>query len=203
MGLLHKGTFGLLQSSEEKEFEVIANPHQDGSCGSNGNGAVRNPRSLDSFLEPYFLLRHPLTTQPDTFQDLKFAKVMGIPIPVYHMKQPARLSAAELPFELVLVRDLTRTGKDQIQMDTSVPMERARDSWFPGYYWQPLYMTIADGGHEHVGWKFIAMDPDTASLPYFYALMVRMDQKTRQGEASFVIQGFQAGVGTGSLLRPL
>ena len=67
---------GLLKSPEEKEFDVISNPHQQQSsdvmCFSN----------LDGFLEPYHLLTVPLPTQPDTFQELTYAKVMSVPVPV-------------------------------------------------------------------------------------------------------------------------
>ena len=31
---------------------------------------------------------------------------LGVPVPVYHFQQPARLSSRELPFKLLLVRKL-------------------------------------------------------------------------------------------------
>ena len=87
-GLLH-GTSGssLLArySRDEKDFEVVTNPHvqdQPPVCFANTN--------LDAFLEPYYLLTKPIATQPDTFQDIEYAKVMGVPIPTYRMKQPGR-----------------------------------------------------------------------------------------------------------------
>jgi hypothetical protein len=52
---------GFMTSTEEKEFEVIPNPHDDNVCFSD----------LDGFLEPYYLLTKPLPTQPDTWTTLQ------------------------------------------------------------------------------------------------------------------------------------
>jgi hypothetical protein len=171
-----------LWAVEERDIEVISNPHGD-SCGMGG-------RRLDSLLEPYHLITQPIATQADTFQELLYKKVMSVPIPVYRMKQPERLSEAQLQFQLVLVRDLATAGKAKIY-ETPVEHDRAVDSWFPGYYWTPLVMYC--GGEElwqHVGWKFTSID-GSKDLKEFYALIVDIndDDKTK---AAVRIGGFKA-----------
>mmetsp|Transcript_125052 Transcript_125052/g.186781 ORF Transcript_125052/g.186781 Transcript_125052/m.186781 type:complete len:202 (-) Transcript_125052:184-789(-) len=186
------GVAGLLQSADEKEFEIIANPHDDRSCVPN----------LDSFLEPYFLLTKPLATQEDTFQELSYTKIMGVPIPTYRMKQPKRLSDAELQYQLVLVKDLSAYGKSQIKT-ASVEMERAKDSWFPGYYWNPLFMYCPQANElQHVGWKFMALDSKNP-LPFFYALMAKIEERRKGGEAVHTIVGFRAPGWVASQLLPI
>jgi hypothetical protein len=169
---------GFLTSTEqEKEFEVIPNPH------SSDKNNVCFSNNLDGFLEPYYLLTKPLPTQPDTFQDLSYAKVMTVPVPLYRMKQPARVSHNELEFQLVLVRELSSTGKSNIHAVT-VELELAKDSWFPGYYWSPLVMACPETNDlQHVGWKFTALVEDSQNndLPHFYALMVRIDDREKKG----------------------
>eukprot|EP00545_Synedropsis_sp_CCMP1620_P009858 CAMPEP_0119013140 /NCGR_PEP_ID=MMETSP1176-20130426/7998_1 /TAXON_ID=265551 /ORGANISM="Synedropsis recta cf, Strain CCMP1620" /LENGTH=190 /DNA_ID=CAMNT_0006966195 /DNA_START=56 /DNA_END=625 /DNA_ORIENTATION=- len=168
-----------LFSLKEKEIEVIPNPHGGSACAS---------RNLDGLLEPYHLIIKPLTTQPDTFQELEFRKIMSVPVPVYRMKQPARLSEAQLEFQLVLVKDLAKAGRAAIH-ETPVEKERAMDSWFPGYYWTPLVMACAEGAWQHVGWKFTAVN-ESQGLPHFYALMVTIDEEeTTEG---IRIGGFKA-----------
>lgn len=164
-----------LRALDEKEIEVIPNPHgHDNACTS---------RRLDSLLEPYQLLTKPLATQDDTFRELVYRKVYTVPIPVYRMKQPLRLSASQLEFQLVLVKDLSRDAKGTIH-ETPVERERAVDSWFPGYYWTPLVMACgaANEGWQHVGWKFTALQ-ENQGLPQFYALMVNIgeEEESTQG----------------------
>lgn len=168
-----------LFSLEEKEIEVIPNPHGGSACAA---------RRLDGFLEPYHLITKPITTQPDTFQELEFRKIMSVPIPVYRMKQPARLSEAQLEFQLVLVKDLAKAGRALIH-ESPVAKERAMDSWYPGYYWTPLVMTCTEGAWQHVGWKFTSVN-ENQGLPYFYALMVNIgEDETTQGVR---VGGFKA-----------
>lgn len=166
-----------LWSLEEKEIEVIPNPH---------GAACSASRSLEGLMEPYHLIAKPLMTQEDTFQELIYRKVLSVPIPVYRMKQPERLSQAQLSFQLVLVKDLAKAGKELIH-ETPVERERAMDSWFPGYYWTPLVMGCGDDGNwQHVGWKFTAVS-DNASLAQFYALMVHIDEEDE------TVQGIRIG----------
>jgi hypothetical protein len=169
-----------LWSVDEQEVEVIPNPH-DAACQS---------RRLDGFLEPAHLLIKPLPTQKDTFQELVYHNVLTVPVPVYRMKQPERISSSELQFQLILVKDLAKSGKALIH-ESPVEPEKAMDSWFLGYYWTPLLMSCGDESWQHVGWKFTALRPDQSeSLNEFYALMVQIDeQESVQG---IRIGGFKA-----------
>ena len=175
---------GLIVSSEEKEFEVIPNPHDDSSnsCASN----------LDGIFEPYYLLTKPIPTQPDTFQELGHTKIFSVSVPVYRMKQPARISERQLEFQLILVSELSASGKSTIQ-PVEVDMEVAKDSWFPGYYWSPLVMHCPENmnKYQHVGWKFTALNPEAADRPHFYALMVHIEEKEKQA-IEIRIGGFRA-----------
>eukprot|EP00543_Licmophora_paradoxa_P000503 CAMPEP_0202445182 /NCGR_PEP_ID=MMETSP1360-20130828/4058_1 /ASSEMBLY_ACC=CAM_ASM_000848 /TAXON_ID=515479 /ORGANISM="Licmophora paradoxa, Strain CCMP2313" /LENGTH=149 /DNA_ID=CAMNT_0049061365 /DNA_START=205 /DNA_END=654 /DNA_ORIENTATION=- len=139
-----------------------------------------------------------MITQPDSFQAMSYAKVMSVPIPIYHMKQPNRISTLELEFQLALVKDLTMAGKSLVY-ESPVPMERAIDSWFTGYYWTPILMSCGaagvdaegtSGGYQHVGWKFTSLDEQESTLPFFYALMIKRDDKKKSNGVH--IGGFRA-----------
>ena len=167
----------LLIKPDEKDFQVVPNPHQDEVCFPN----------LDGFLEPHHLIMTPMTTQPDTFQEVVYAKIMSIPVPVYRMKQPTRISAAQLEFSLILVKDLSLTGQKNIQVIEMDDLETQKDSWFPGYYWNPIALHCpGDNQVQHVGWKFTALDPNNNNnnnLPHFYALMIKMKNQKHEGSA--------------------
>lgn len=137
----------LLRSPNEREIEVIPNPHRLNVNEENHYVCgMANHNNLDQFLEPYHLLTKPLTTQSDTFQEISYAKVMDYPVPIYHMKQPERLSAAEFEFQLVLVKELSVSSKMWNIQTVSVDMDSAKDSWFPGYYWNPIVLDCSVGG---------------------------------------------------------
>lgn len=170
-------------SVEENEIEVISNPHDLQPCSTVSN-------NLDTLLEPYHLLTKPLQTQADTFLNIKFRKVLTVPIPVYQMKQPGRISEAELEFDLVLVKDLTKAGMTMIR-EVTVNYELAGDSWFPGYHWAPIVMSCDGNQWQHVGWKFTAGEQNVQTLPHFYALMVQLkDDESADNIAQ--IAGFRA-----------
>jgi len=170
-------------SVEENEIEVISNPHDIKVCSTVS-------KNLDTLLEPYHLLTKPLQTQADTFLNIKFRKVLTVPIPVYHMKQPGRISGAELEFDLVLVKDLTKAGMTMIR-EVTVNNELAGDSWFPGYYWAPIVMSCDGNYWQHVGWKFTAGEQNVQTLPHFYALMVQLKDKETADNIAH-IGGFRA-----------
>ena len=175
----------LVSVPDDQEIEVISNPNLPNVCS--GGGAL-----LDRLLEPYQLIVKPMVTQADTFQDLSYAKVLTVPVPVYTMQQPARLSARQLQFQLVLVKALSPVTTHAIK-EVPVPMKEAMDSWFPGYFWTPLIMSCnGDDKWQHIGWKFTAMESNNNNqeFPHFYALMVQMDSKEKtQG---LRIGGFKA-----------
>ena len=154
-----------LSSLEEKEIEVISNPHvrdhQETSCGA----------SLQLLLQPHLLLLKPKIPQQDTFQDITFAKVLTVPVPVYRMKQSYRISVDELEFSIVLVRDLATHVNIY---ETPVDSDRARDSWFVGTMWTPIVYKCPHSV-QHVGWKFTSVNG--AESDSFYALVVHITKR--------------------------
>ena len=123
---------------------------------------------------------------------MTYAKVLTVPVPVYSMKQPARLSEAQLEFQLVLVKEL---GQSTGIQEVPFPMEKAMDSWFPGYYWAPLVLSCGENNNnwQHVGWKFTALHDNGGNsnrFSHFYALIVQIDTK-KQAQA-LRIGGFKA-----------
>jgi hypothetical protein len=191
LGLFLINVVSFSTSAEEKEIEVIPNPHDHSE-------AVKScPTRLDWLLEPYHLITKPLATQADTFQGVSYAKVLTVPVPVYSMKQPARLSAGELQFHLVLVNQVSAAAASFLN---EIPVDpiAAQDSWFPGYAWAPLVMTCGGGGdssetspgYQHVGWKFTALTSESA-MPSFYALMVQFEEKNEITEG-IRLGGFKA-----------
>jgi hypothetical protein len=191
LALLAINVESFFTSVEEKEIDVIPNPYDH-------SDAVKScPTRLDWLLEPYNLITKPLTTQADTFQGLSYAKVLTVPVPVYSMKQPARISASELQFQLVLVNQVSMAAATNLH-EIPVDPEAAKDSWFPGYSWAPLVMSCGGGGdsdeiasgYQHVGWKFTALSSDSA-MPSFYALMVQFEEKNEITEG-IRLGGFKA-----------
>ena len=162
-------------SVEEKEIEVITNPHarelkEVTPCSS----------SLQSLLQPHLITTQPKLTQEDTLQEIFYAKVFTAPVPIYRMKQPSRISTAELQFDLVLVRDIP--AKKYIRYASVDPI-KSKDSWFPGYSWTPMVHQCG-GDYQHVGWKFEADSGD-----FFYALLVQVDSSKKE---FVVIESLQA-----------
>ena len=129
-------------SREDADFEVISNPHVCRFSNDQESCTISSSSSLATLLlEPYYLMRNVVETQADTFQDVEFRKLWGVPIPIYHMKQPKRLSTAELDFQLILVKDLPKAGHALIHQ-VPVEAQKARDSWFPGYEWNPIVADV-------------------------------------------------------------
>lgn len=160
----------VLSATEESEVRVISNPHEvcDGSkegaaCSSLfGAAASCDPALL---LSPHRILRTPMATQTDTLVKISYKKVLSVPVPVYHFRQPARLSPRALPFRLVLVSDIDSAAARDALRAVPVDPAAAADSWFPGYAWAPVVYAGCDGP-VHVGWKF------SNQGGFFYALIV-------------------------------
>lgn len=157
---------------EQVEIEVNGNPHIEkrNNDAESCNQSSCQPQLL---LEPYRIIQTPMSNlQPDTLIEIKTAKVLSVPVPVYHFKQPARISEKELPFQLVLVSDIgTKNGLHEI----SVHPSKAADSWFVGYQWSPIVCEKC-GEYVHVGWKF------TSGTDFFYALIVDVNERKRETE---------------------
>ena len=181
-------------SLEEQEIEVTTNPHD--KSASNDNHDLNSSLSVvQDLLSPHLLLRHILPTQPDTFVRIRHAKVLTQPVPVYTMQQPARLNAEQLQFDMVLVRDLA--SHQHVRQVAVANVQASRDSWFPGYAWNPIIVAIPqqeegnkqeegaptcqDGiRYQHVGWKFTAVTAAEAGdekNDVFYALLVNVDER--------------------------
>lgn len=177
-------------SAEDNEIEVIPNPYDQSeatkTCSTNAQ--------LEGLLEPAHLLTQPILTQGDTFVSIEFARVLTVPVPVYSMKQPWRISPAELEFQLVLVTKVSATADASLET-VPVDPDAAADSWFPGYTWEPVIMTCGDEsspGYQHVGWKFTAMEGNTGAMPSFYALMVQFDKTHKVMPMAVGLGGFKA-----------
>jgi hypothetical protein len=167
------------RSVEQKEIYVIPNPY-DTACQA---------RSLNELMEPYHLITKPLKTQEDTFRKLIYRKVFSVPIPIYGMKQPERLSKSQLDYQLVLVKDLALSAKSSIH-ETPVDRERAEDSWFPGYFWTPIVTACGSDQWQHVGWKFTSLQ-ENSPLTYFYALMVSVNDNEEEN-GGILVGGIKA-----------
>jgi len=111
-----------------------------------------------------------MVTQPDSLIEVTTRKVLSVPVPVYHFRQPARISAAELPFKIVLVSDIDTAPSNSLH---AIPVDPAVavDSWFVGYSWAPVIYSAGCGssGPVHVGWKFTN---NSRGGEFFYALIV-------------------------------
>lgn len=162
-------TCALLRSLEEKEIDVIPNPHDDANQEVTSCSA-----SLQLLMQPHYLITKPMTTQVDTFQEITHAKVLSVSVPIYRMKQPHRLSSAEYGFSLVLVRDLATHVNVH---ETPVKREQALDSWFVGYMWAPIVYRCSNNSDLHIGWKFT----NDSGNEFFYALLVDINKRQKTG----------------------
>ena len=169
--LLLSPTCALLSSLEEKELDVITNPHDDANQEVTSCSA-----SLQLLMQPHYLITKPMSTQVDTFQEITFLKVLSVPVPIYRMKQPYRLSSAEYGFSLVLVRDLPTHMNVH---ETPVERERALDSWFVGYMWVPIVYRCSNNSDLHIGWKFTSVNDN--GNEFFYALLVDINKRQKTG----------------------
>ena len=123
-----------------------------------------------------------MTTQVDTFQEIKYAKILSVPVPIYRMKQPHRLSLTEYGFSLVLVRDLATQHAKIHEMP--VERDQALDSWFVGYMWTPIvYECSKNNSNLHIGWKFTSVNENNngGNNEFFYALIIDMNKRQKTG----------------------
>jgi hypothetical protein len=196
----------------ETEVEITANPHDDhnstlssasslssswGHCSS--TNCVSN---LQNLLDPANIFMHVLKTQTDTLKEIEMITLSKSSssdsdirtIPIYTFQQPNRISTRQLPFQLLLVTELTAPHGI-----TTVDQKTASDSWFPGYYWSVVVVCdCASFTFQHVGWKFTSSLATTtttttsvAGQDYeesFYALIVHLDKKETQQVRVFGMQ---------------
>mmetsp|Transcript_3688 Transcript_3688/g.8068 ORF Transcript_3688/g.8068 Transcript_3688/m.8068 type:complete len:229 (+) Transcript_3688:130-816(+) len=174
----------ILSATEESEVRVIPNPH---SCNQKPLTSTSPDASYSAsssscepslLLSPHRIIRTPMVTQPDTLVEITHKKVLSVPVPVYHFRQPSRISDLELPFRLVLVSDID--AAPHLLREIPVPHSVAVDSWFPGYVWSPVvYSGCSDDGNGpvHVGWKFT----NPTSGEFFYALIIDAKDDEKSG----------------------
>mmetsp|Transcript_2011 Transcript_2011/g.4393 ORF Transcript_2011/g.4393 Transcript_2011/m.4393 type:complete len:233 (+) Transcript_2011:88-786(+) len=179
----------LLSSTEESEVRVVPNPHS--SCPHDeatseahpGCGAPASSCETSFLLSPHQIIRTRMATQSDTLVEVTSKRVLSASVPVYRFRQPARLSPLELPFRLILVRDIDAAPKGSLH-HIPVHPSAAADSWFPGYAWSPVvYSGCGEGGPVHVGWRFA-----NSSGEFFYALIVDAKDEERTA-VSFGVAG--------------
>mmetsp|Transcript_53900 Transcript_53900/g.89483 ORF Transcript_53900/g.89483 Transcript_53900/m.89483 type:complete len:217 (+) Transcript_53900:74-724(+) len=162
----------LLASSHGLEvLRAEGNPHEK-SCYS----------PCAQVLDPDALLPDAtsMLKQLDTFSHIELRNHLGRTVPVFHFRQPARLSKRELPFSLALLTHMSTVGS---VVEVPVPDEEAAaDSWWPDYSWSHWLVCTQGASEEgnavqHLGWRYTRKPsasgetaPDT-----FVALIVRPD----------------------------
>lgn len=199
----------LIDDNAEPDVEVITNPHDKRDFDGSGCHQPVSTTMTQQLLEPYYLITVPMITQPDTFQEVTEVKIMSVSVPVYRMKQPARLSSAQHSFQLILVKELGHGAAPLVQ-EVPVDMRYAKDSWFPGFYWTPIVIPTMSSSSEcndidqqqqqqwqHVGWKFTSLgggdntnNDNSGGFTHFYALMVNVEEKEQK--QGIRVGGFQA-----------
>lgn len=166
---------------------VTGNPHGSAKCftheepstAAGGGAACECPAQA---LSPQNLALDPVEPQGDTFLTVVKKKWMNFEIPVYHFKQPERLSELQLPFKVVRVKQLDPTGI----VELSVPPRMSADSWFVGYSWS-IVMCQQCQHPLHLGWRFTS---NANPQDFFYALIVSYgDNKENAGGLASKIAG--------------
>jgi len=166
----HISSLGKKQQFQE---ETKCDPSQS-SCGPSNTA-----------ISPHEIITTAMVTQADTLQRIVTVKYMGVPVPIHLFKQPSRLSHAELPFKLALVRGSTPQSRGMVEL--AVPVHQSMDSWFPGYRWSVLVCQRCDDV-VHMGWQF------TSETDSFTALIVDfvLDEDEKVAAPS-LLDGFKVG----------
>ena len=152
-------------------------------------------------LPPHLFLLGPvalgLKRQADTFLRVDSHSHAGVPVNIFHFKQPARLSHLELPFGIALVSGVDERGL----MSFAAPPADAADSWFPDYSWAHVLMcSHGEEGGLHLGWRFVRKPGASGAGPSeFIALIVRPDKasepeggRARRGAGQELAVGIEA-----------
>ncbi|KAK3272358.1 hypothetical protein CYMTET_19346 [Cymbomonas tetramitiformis] len=157
--------------------QVVGNPHAHLSKGNLGtcDAELHGGCTSENLVNPLSIIVEPLATQHDTLLKVVTKRYLGFPAPIYHFKQPARLSELELPFKLLLLRNLDT----EFLVEVQVPRKQASDSWFPGYSWS-IVLCQQCGDTMHLGWKFTNL---TEQGGHFYALIVDHSDENNRATA--------------------
>ena len=176
------------------------NPHQQQQCEDGATHACTTSCPAQA-LPPHLFLLGPvalgLKRQADTFLRVDSHSHAGMPVNVFHFKQPARLSHLELPFGIALVSGVDERGL----MSFAAPPSDAADSWFPDYSW--THVLMCSHGEEsglHLGWRFVRKPGASGAGPSeFIALIVRPDKasepeggRARRGAGQELAVGIEA-----------
>lgn len=169
---------GLFAANALDGLHAEGNPHVD-------HGAALTCCPAQSLPPSTFLAEAAmLEVQADTFIRTTSRTHLGVPVPVFDFHQPVRLSAAELPFRLVLVASIDQEGIVELE----APAEQAADSFFPGYAWS-RYVVCAAGAAAgappvHLGWRFTRKAGTTGGPADFVAMIVRADDREAEAAAA-------------------
>jgi len=153
----------------EASVQATANPYMEDTCPAD---SCRCPALS---LNPLAAMTDAaLPTQPDTFMKLVRKKHMGFELPIYHFKQPERISHLQLPFKVLPMYSIDETGI----VDIPAPEGTGLDSWFPGYQWSILVCRICEQS-LHVGWRYTPTSPN-GDKKEFFALIVQYGEENKQ-----------------------
>jgi len=180
--------FGMLclVTSVEASIQATANPYMEDTCPTD---SCRCPALSMNPLAA--MTDAALQTQPDTFMKLERKKHMGFELPIYHFKQPGRISHLQLPFKVLPMYSIDQTGI----VDIPAPEGNGLDSWFPGYEWSILVCRICEQSF-HVGWRYTPTSP-SADKKEFFALIVQYGEENKQkssGNAEVEAEALTIGI---------
>lgn len=180
-------TFLLPLASALDVLVAEGNPHHQ-QCDGASHCTTSCPAQA---LPPHLFLLAPvalgLKRQADTFLRVDAHSHAGVPVSIFHFKQPARLSHLELPFGIALVSGVDERGL----MSFAAPPSDAADSWFPDYSWTHVLMcSHGEDGGLHLGWRFVRKPGASWAGPLeFIALIVRPDKSSELEDSSRARRG--------------
>ena len=173
-------TFLLPLASALDVLVAEGNPHHHQQCDGSSHACTTSCPA--QALPPHLFLLAPvalgLKRQEDTFLRVDPHFHAGVPVNIFHFKQPSRLSHLELPFGIALVSGVDERGL----MSFAAPPSDAADSWFPDYSWSHVLMcSHGEDSGLHLGWRFVRKPGASWAGPLeFIALIVRPDKSSEE-----------------------
>jgi len=198
------------EGNAESTIKIISNPHENITHQKRETcdklSCVPKNNLQEKLVQAKYIIRHTnIATQRETLQNVTFVRYgtkassslqedvengetdngdKSNLVPIYYFKQSSQITSDPLPFQLLLVDDID----DALFMVHVVPVNiyiASRDTWFPGYYWEPIVIcgcgvsaTLSadrivnrDAYYTHVGWKFTSTSDHKS---FFYALIVNI-----------------------------
>ena len=189
-------TFLLPLASALDVLVAEGNPHHHQQCDGSSHACTTSCPA--QALPPHLFLLAPvalgLKRQADTFLRVDAHSHAGVPVNIFHFKQPSRLSHLELPFGIALVSGVDERGL----MSFAAPPSDAADSWFPDYSWSHVLMcSHGEDSGLHLGWRFVRKPGASWAGPSeFIALIVRPDKSSEEdSRARRAVGGQELAVG--------